>query len=337
MQVLLIKLSSLGDIIHTLPALTDAQAHYPNLQFDWVVEEHFAEVPAWHSAVRRVIPVALRRWRHHPWRYTAEWRNFRQQLRAESYTYVLDAQGLLKSAFLAIQSRGLRCGLDRASCREPLAAWAYQRRFAVPWLQHAVQRVRQLFAHVLEYPAPTTPPDYGIATHFKVARATHPTLIFLHGTTWETKHWPVSHWQALARMAVDAGYHVRLPWGNTKEYERAENIALADSQIKLIPRTDLSGMAVELLQAKVVIGVDTGLAHLAAALHVPSITLYGATRPDWTGTYGPNQTHLQAKFVCAPCLNKHCHYHGKSDVFPACYKDLSVERVWLAVQMAMFQ
>lgn len=337
MRVLLLKTSSLGDVIHSLPALTDARAQIPDLQIDWVVEEGFAEIPAWHPAVRRVIPVALRRWRKRPWHYWDEWRTFRQQLRAESYDLVLDAQGLLKSALLSLYCRGTRAGLNRASCREPLAAWCYQKRYAVPWQQHAVQRLRQLFAQAFDYAPPDTPPDYGIAKQFNVAHSLHPTLVFLHGTTWQTKHWPVSYWKALAKLAADAGYIVQLPWGNVEERERAEVIAAVDPNVKILPRLDLSGMATSLLQAKMAIGVDTGLAHLATALDLPTVTLYGSTRPDWTGTYGGKceQTHLQAKFACAPCLNKQCHYHGKHDVFPACYSDLSVERVWMAMQVQL--
>lgn len=335
MRVLLLKTSSLGDVIHTLPALSDAREQIPDLQIDWVVEESITEIPTWHPAVRQVIPVALRRWRKHPFHYWNEWRDFRRHLRTDAYDLVLDAQGLLKSALLSLYCRGVRAGFNRSSCREPLAAWCYQRRYDVPWQQHAVQRLRQLFAQAFDYPCPDTPPNYGIAEQFNVIHSLHPTFVFLHGTTWKTKHWPVSYWQALAKVATDAGYNVQLPWGNAAEHERAETIAAVDEYVKILPRLDLKGIATTLLQAKMVIGVDTGLAHLAAALNLPTVTLYGSTCPDWTGTYGVNQIHLQAKFPCAPCLNKQCHYHGKHEVFPACYSDLSVERVWMTVQMQL--
>ena len=117
--LLIIKTSSLGDVIHTLPALTDALRYYPHLQCDWVVEEAFAEIPAWHSAVRRVIPVALRRWRKQPWQtwYSGKWREFIDTLTAQPYDIVIDAQGLIKSAWLTYRARGVRCGLDRHSAR----------------------------------------------------------------------------------------------------------------------------------------------------------------------------------------------------------------------------
>lgn len=333
MHILIIKTSSLGDVIHTLPALSDALQHDPQLQSDWLVEEAFAEIPAWHPAIKRVIPVALRRWRKQAWRtwYSGTWRKFIHTLTKQQYDKVIDAQGLIKSAFLTYQARGLRCGLDRHSAREPLAALAYQQTYAISKNQHAVTRIRQLFAAVLDYPLPDSPPDYGIVSHLNVAcQSVRSTVIFLHGTTWITKHWPDKYWIALAQRLTAAGFAVRLPWGNREEYARAQKIAATDPNISLIPKSNLHGIATALAQARAVVGVDTGLAHLAAALAVPSVTLYGATQPTWTGTYGPQQKHLQADFPCAPCLSKKC-----SRVSLACYEDLSVERVWSALQEIM--
>jgi len=150
-RVLVVKTSSLGDVLHTLPALTDAVQRRPGIRFDWVVEEAFAEVPAWHTAVDDVIPVALRRWKHRPLQVlrAGEPQAAVRQLRRHKYDLVIDAQGLLKSAVIARFARGPRAGLDRSSAREPVAAHAYHRKYAVPREQHAVQRVRQLFAAAL--------------------------------------------------------------------------------------------------------------------------------------------------------------------------------------------
>jgi heptosyltransferase-1 len=337
MQILIIKTSSLGDVIHTLPALTDTQKHYPDLQCDWLVEETFAEIPAWHPVVKRVIPVALRRWRKQPWQtwYSGKWHQFIQTLKLKQYDKVIDAQGLIKSAWLTVKARGQRCGLDRHSAREPLAALAYQQRYAIPKNQHAVTRVRQLFAEVLDYPLPNSPPDYGIVKHCKPqcpSSNTLSTVIFLHGTTWVTKHWPDSYWIALAERVTAADLAIRLPWNTVQEYERAKQIATIHPNISLIPKSNLQGIATELAQAQAIVGVDSGLAHLAAALAVPSVTLYGATEPARTGTYGLQQNHLQAHFPCAPCFSKQCTYQGLSGISPACYEDLSVEKVWRALQ-----
>src|SRR5688572_18968850 len=184
MRVLIVKTSSMGDVIHTLPALTDAGQHYPAIQFDWVVEENFQEIPAWHPLVRRVIPVAFRRWRktffsRKTW---AEWKTYQKILSKEPYDVIIDAQGLVKSAFLTFFAKGERSGLDWQSAREKLASLSYQQKYTVNFYQHAVVRMRQLFAAVLKYPQPTSLPDYGVdRTRFVLDKASDPYLIFLHG------------------------------------------------------------------------------------------------------------------------------------------------------------
>lgn len=351
MKVLIIKTSSMGDVIHTLPALTDAQKVYPDIQFDWVVEEAFAEIPAWHPAVKRVIPVALRRWRKHPWQSlkSGEWPTFLRQLRTQKYDYVIDAQGLLKSALISALSRGLRCGLDKASAREPLASVVYNRRFAIAREQHAVKRLRQLFAQILGYAVPDGHDDldYGIHLASQIMQAENSPfckvgsltqarqgdfLIFLHGTTWDTKLWPQAYWIQLAKLANQAGCEVQIPWGNTQEKQRAEEIAAAASQVTVLPQLKLTELAVLFQKAKAIVAVDTGLGHLAAALGVPTISLYGPTDASFIGTLGKNQTHLSVNFVCAPCKQKICTFvneeNDETEVKPVCFKTLIPARVW---------
>ncbi|APZ42113.1 lipopolysaccharide heptosyltransferase I [Acidihalobacter ferrooxydans] len=334
MRVLLVKMSSLGDVVHTLPAVTDAYHALPALSIDWVVEESLAEIPAWHPAVGTVLPIALRRWRR-GWRASrAERQTFRQRLREQPYDRVLDAQGLLKSAAVARLARGPRWGLDRQSAREPLAALAYDHRVTVDKAQHAVPRLRQLFAAALGYAPPDTPADYGIAHDRLPPAQQRGDLLFLHGTTWATKHWPETHWQILAKQATHAGLRVLLPWGDATERARAERIAAAgDANLcTVLPRLSLGQLAGVLDTARAVVGVDTGLAHLAAALHVPAVTLYGPTRPDRTGTFGPGQVHLTAQFACAPCMRRTCRYRGPAHVWPACFGTLPPDRVWEALE-----
>ena len=153
MRVLVIKTSSLGDVIHTLPALTDAARAIPGIRFDWVVEEGFAEIPAWHPAVSQVITVAIRRWRKHPLKTlrSGEWSRFKQRLRESHYDLVIDAQGLLKSAWLTRYVKTPVAGLDSNSAREPIAARFYDRPYSVPRGQHALERTRQLFGQALGY------------------------------------------------------------------------------------------------------------------------------------------------------------------------------------------
>ena len=338
MRTLIIKTSSLGDVLHTLPAVTDAARHKPAMRFDWVVEEAFAEVPAWHAAVDEVMPVAIRRWKHqllHALR-SGEPQALVRRLRSHQYEHVIDAQGLIKSAVMARLARGSRSGLDRDSAREPLAARAYDHRFAVARNQHAVQRVRQLFAAALDYPLPQTPPDYGIKKHFP-DRARQSYLVFLHGTTWATKHWPDDYWLSLAAMATAAGRQVRIPWGNRTEQQRAEKIAAVSDAVEVMPRMSLGELAALIAAAAAVVGVDTGLVHLAAALGTPCITLYGSTDPGLIGTLGESQLQLRAEFPCAPCQQRKCSYADAAEVFPACYSTLDPDRVWSALEQMLTQ
>ncbi|MEK7991608.1 MAG: lipopolysaccharide heptosyltransferase I, partial [Thiotrichaceae bacterium] len=330
MRILIIKTSSLGDVIHTLPALSDMAKHYQTLHCDWVVEEAFSEIPAWHPAVTRVIPVAIRRWRKNPWQMwqNKEWQQCKQAIKQERYDYIIDAQGLLKSAILTSQAQGIRCGLDGDSAREPIASWFYHKKINVSKSQHAVMRTRLLFASLLNYELPTAEPHYGIKNSFKTETQSH--VIFLHGTTWKTKHWYDENWIELAKLVANRGYQVRLPWGNEIEKQRAEKMAASHHNIHIIEKGNLQQLAYELAQAKAVVGVDTGLAHLAAALDIPSVTLYGATKAGLTGTMGRQQVHLNAQFPCAPCLKKQCSY--KTAPQPPCYQDLSVERVWRSLK-----
>ena len=338
MRVLVLKTSSLGDVIHALPALSDAAAAKVGIQFDWVVEEGLAEIPAWHPAVDRVIPVALRRWRGHPWRAwrSGEWQRFREQLRQRHYDKIIDAQGLLKSALLTRLARGPRCGLASGAAREPLAAWFYQHKYHIARGQHAITRLRQLFAACLAYTPPATDPDYGLPLQRFTGSSSHSgAIVFLHGTTWPSKHWPESYWVELAQRLAAAGERIVLPWGNQAEHQRTQAIAASCDNASVLGRSDLTALAGVLAQARAVVAVDTGLGHLAAALGTPSVTLYGATKPGLTGTVGQGQVHLRAEFACAPCLRRRCHYRGPAAVQPACYATLAPEQVWQRLQQLL--
>lgn len=336
MRVLLIKTSSMGDLIHTLPALTDAGRAIPGIQFDWLVEEGFTEIPAWHPLVGRVIPVALRRWRKQLFssRTRAELKALRQQLVAAQYDVILDAQGLVKSALLTLLARGSRTGLGWGSARETLAALFYQRKCRVNFKQHAVVRMRQLFSLALDYPLPLTPPDFGLSRE-QFQRNAHQTeryLVFLHGTTWETKQWPETYWVSLANLAAQQGYRVKMSGGNARELARAERIAAQSPAVDVLPRLDITRMAEWLAASSGVVAVDTGFGHLAAALGVPVVSLYGATNPDYTSALGQASVHLAAQFPCSPCLSRTCTYRLPSDVKPACYATLQPIRVWMTLQ-----
>lgn len=293
----MVKMSSLGDVIHTLPALTDAAAAVGGIRFDWVVEEAFAEIPAWHAAVDRVIPVALRRWRKRPLRdFTGpEWRRARQCLREQKYDAVIDAQGLLKSALITRLVKAPRYGMDKVTVRERLAALAYDHRIYVPKAMHAVERSRLLFARALDYPLPDSPGSYGVAQTLAPAGQNRcAELLFFHGSARKEKLWPEEHWVALAELAGEAGYRVWLPWGTQEERLRAQRIAGLVATAQVLPRGSLRELAMRLHSVSAVVAVDTGLGHLSAALSVPAVSLYGPTSTALIGAYGCNQMHLQS-------------------------------------------
>ncbi|MDO8909428.1 MAG: lipopolysaccharide heptosyltransferase I [Pseudohongiella sp.] len=334
MRILIVKTSSLGDVVHTLPALTDAVKAIPGLRADWVVEEGFAEIPAWHPAVDRVIPVAIRRWRKQWWNTLrgGEIGRFVAELRHSEYDAVIDAQGLFKSAVMTRLARGKRAGLDKNSIKEPVASHFYQQKIAVPRAEHAVQRVRQLFSSVLAYQYDAQQVDYGLLSPVPESMAqSAPALMFLHGTTWASKHWPKQYWKDLALLASAAGYQVKLPWGNLAEQQRAEDIADGVAGAEVLHRMNLTELAQQLRQCDGVIAVDTGLGHLAAALNRPTVSIYGSTNPFLSGTFGQNQLQLKSDLACSPCMKRECEYRGQPlidqtaagesfEVTPACYR-----------------
>jgi heptosyltransferase-1 len=300
MRVLIVKTSSMGDVLHTLPALTDAQRAIPSIQFDWVVEEGFAQIPSWHSAVDRVIPVAIRRWRK-AWfsaPIKAERKAFRDAVRLQQYDAIIDAQGLVKSAALVTRlGRGIKHGMDWSTAREPLASLFYNCKHHIARQQHAVERTRELFAKSLGYTKPQSQGDYAIAQHFlnDLNADAGQYAVFLHATTRDDKHWPEANWRELIGQLHNAGIRIKLPWGAPHEEARAKRLADGFNYVDVLPRMSLEEIASVLAGAKFVVSVDTGLSHLTAALDRPNITLYGPTDPGLIGGYGKNQYAQQSQ------------------------------------------
>lgn len=300
MRVLIVKTSSMGDVLHTLPALTDAQRAILGIQFDWVVEEGFAQIPSWHSAVDRVIPVAIRRWRK-AWfsaPIKAERKAFRDAVRLQQYDAIIDAQGLVKSAALVTRlGRGIKHGMDWSTAREPLASLFYNCKHHIARQQHAVERTRELFAKSLGYTKPQSQGDYAIAQHFlnDLNADAGQYAVFLHATTRDDKHWPEANWRELIGQLHNAGIRIKLPWGAPHEEARAKRLADGFNYVDVLPRMSLEEIASVLAGAKFVVSVDTGLSHLTAALDRPNITLYGPTDPGLIGGYGKNQYAQQSQ------------------------------------------
>lgn len=331
MRVLLVKLSSMGDVIHTLPALTDAVREIPGIKFTWIIEEAFQEIASWHPAVEKVIPIALRK------------RNFKQvknaigELRSQQFDLVLDAQGLIKSAVITRLTRAKnKVGGDWATCREAVASLFYNRKYNIAKNKHAVIRLRELFAKTFEYTIPVGPISYGVTIPNvilpDISETTKPYLVFLHGTTWDSKHWPDDYWIALANIVAMHGLQVQVTWATPQQKIRAQMLTDNCQNVIMLPHLSINQAAAVLSRAQGVVAVDTGFAHLSAALDKPMVAIYGATDVNKAGTVGNNNINLSSKFICAPCGQRNCNYVGPKTVNPPCYQEISPQLVWHNLQ-----
>ncbi len=296
-DILLIKTSSLGDVLHNLPVVTDIRKHVPDARIDWVVEESFSLLPTLHPGINRSIPVAVRRWHKSLWKSRGEIQALRNNLRACHYDFALDTQGLLKSGLIARCVPAVCCGFDWKSAREPLASLFYDRTYFVAKNQHAVERNRQLAGKALGY-TPQGEPDYGIRAPDLALPwlPAEPYAVLLHATSRNEKLWDEQNWIALGKHLSQAGIYTVLPWGNEQEKSRSERLSLAISGAVCTPRINLNEAAAMLAGAHAAIGVDTGLSHFAAALGKPTIGIYTATDPGLTGLHaGKNAVNLGAR------------------------------------------
>ncbi len=292
-RILIVKTSSMGDIVHALPLVSDLARARPDAAIDWVVEDAFAAIPGLHPAVERVIPVALRRWRRSPFaRATrAEVCAARRALRERTYAAVIDCQGLVKSALIAVQARGQLWGPDRTSAREPLAALFYRHRVAVELMQHAVARNRA-FGAAVSGAETGGPPRFSL----RVPPLTHPALIdfaergayavLLTNASRATKLWPAERWRSLEAWLAARGLACALPWGSAQEQRDTQARAAGMQRAWVSPATSLRELAALLHGAQIVIGLDTGLTHLAAAAGAPTVGLFCDYDPRLVGVTG---------------------------------------------------
>jgi heptosyltransferase-1 len=286
-NILFIKTSSLGDVIHHMPALTDARSARSDATFSWLVEEQFAPLVRLHPAVAEVIPVAWRRWRKSVLApaTVAELNKSFGAIRARQYDDIVDTQGLLRSALLTRSARGRRHGYDASSIREPLASFFYDARYRIDRRLHAIERNRILSGLALGY-VPQGDPDFGL-DRARFAGGASRYAVLLHATARVEKQWPEADWIALGRaLGHDQGLELVLPWGSESERMRSENIARNVPGARVPERAPLDEVAKTIGGAQFVVGVDTGLLHLAAALSVPLVAIFTGSKPDLTGPVG---------------------------------------------------
>lgn len=288
MRLLIVKTSSMGDVVHATPVVADIQRHHPGARIDWLVEAPFAAIPQLHPGVRRVLPMAWRKWRGRLFS-AATWRAMhamRDELRGQRYDLVLDLQGLVKSALWARQAGAPVAGYDRASIREPLAAWIYQRTAAVPRDLHAVQRCRRLAAAHLGYAVPDTVPDFGLRAPAGGWAPRGAYAVLIPNASRPEKLWPERHWVAVGHRLRELGWMPVVLWGRPEEQTLAERIA-ASCDGDVPPFLKVREMAAVLGGAQHVVGLDTGFTHLAAALGRPTLGIYCDHEPGLAGITGP--------------------------------------------------
>ena len=291
MRLLIVKTSSLGDVIHALPLATDLAQAQARIEIDWLVEEGFAPIVRMHPAVRHAVPVAVRRWRKDLFS-AATWQEIgdaRRALRAARYDMVIDCQGLLKSAWMARWAQAPIVGLDKASAREPLAARLYQRPVAVDRTLHAIARNRAVGAAALGYTV-AGPARFGLtapALPAELAEFTRaPFAVLLTNASRPTKLWPDERWRAVEASFAQRGWRSLLFWGSMDEGDRSHARAQGMRAATVMPRLGLEAVAAVLARAQVVVGLDTGLSHLAAALDTPTVGLFCDYDPRLVGLVG---------------------------------------------------
>lgn len=317
-KVLIVKLSSLGDVVHTLPVVQDILAAHPGAQIDWVVEKAFAPLlgPLLGAGLQRVIPCELRRWRKSPFSAAtrAAWRTFRRELQSQSYDAVIDLQGLSKSAMVAWLARlapgGRRYAManqTEGSGYEVPTRWVADVAITLPPHSHAVLRGRALAAHALGY-TPAVRPVYGLDRALALAtpEQTAPEMIaFVHGSSRADKLWPLDHWVALGRQLNAQGYLIALPHGSDAELAMsqaiAEGLTRSGGQAVVLPRLPLDELTQQLAQCAGVIGVDSGLSHIAVALDLPHVQIYNFDTAWRTGPLPDEAGARQRSVFAQPC------------------------------------
>lgn len=319
MKVLIVRTSSLGDLVHMLPAISDIAADVPGVTIDWVVEEAFAEIASWHPAVHEVIAVAHRRWRKSWWSSGSreERAAVVQKIRGNRYDLVLDMQALLKSIWLVRAASGVKHGLDWRSAREPLCTLFYDVRHRVEFWQPAVLRQRQLAAATFGYQWQGEP-DFGLQRFAASDLTQPPYAVIMPSASRDDKLWPSVSWQAVFDRLQSAGLALVLLAGNEQESARAQQLIQGREMARVQPRCTLTELAHLMAGARIMVGLDSGLTHLSAALGIDTVGIYKASTPvrtplvgsGFTASLGERGKEPSAQVVLAAidaALTKHGH------------------------------
>ena len=291
MRVLVLRLTSMGDVVLTLPAVNDMLENIPGITIDWMVEKPFASIVQMNPKINLVHTAHWRKWRKAL--FKAETRNaikeFRHKLKAVQYDVVIDFQGqIAKSIFLGVMANGPLMGFAKQGLREPLAALFYRKKAEVSKSLHLVPRSRALAAQIFDYPIPRTPARYGIAAGKPYWLPSEPDKKYAVMIPHRSRHeapWPMENWIAIGKKLKALNINVAVLWGSPAEEFFSQEIA-AHFGGEVAPFLTVAQAAALLEHAHVVIGLDTGFTHLATALERPTIALHCDFDPKLAGLVG---------------------------------------------------
>ena len=299
LRVLIIKTSSLGDVVHGLAVVSDIQRRLPSCQIDWVVEEPYGAIVSLNGNVEKIISTRIRKWRTSLFSIKTWKEIYRvsQHVRAVEYDAVIDMQGLLKSALITKLARGKKYGFDRKTAREGISAFFYDTPVNIKTDEHMVMRCRKLTARALDYELDTLELSYQLQKPFRehVGR----TAIILCGSAKQEKLWDETSWVEVVGHLIALGVTCKLIWGSEEERLRCSNIQRLSGG-EIAPECNLDELALMLGRADLVVGLDTGLLHLAAAYEIPVVAIFGGSHPSKTGPLTPGLSRVVGTFNSFP-------------------------------------
>lgn len=293
MRVLVVKPSSIGDLVHTFPALTDAVQAIPEIQFDWVCEPSLREVPHWHPHVHDVLAIPLWKWRRRWYRlvFSREFQAYKAALAAKRYDAVIDAQGSIQTAFLITRfTDGVRHGFAANSAPQRFASLAYEHKHAVLKDMHAITRTRQLFAKSLGYAIPTGAPEANLDFGRPIEMAKR--LVLITQSSQSRLAWSEPDWRAVIEDALPLFADIVLLVGSHDDDEKFSRMA-GDYPIRILRRVSPTDAACEIAGSQGVVALDNDLAQIADALGVPLLAVCGRVAYGRMGPVGPRSSVLQ--------------------------------------------
>lgn len=364
MRILIIKLSSIGDLIHTFPAIIDAKLYVKDLIIDWMVDEDFFEIIDIYKnfndfqAIEKIITIPLRKIKRNVYKEIFKFnvRNFLDNLRSIKYDLIIDPQGLLKSAILTMLCKSHQTvGFNFNSCREKLASFIYNNTIEVNKNLHAIFRTKKLFADSLNYPYQenVTNINYGLdpKSFTQLIKSmpeklySFPYIVLLYGTSWESKHWHTDYWSNLCKLIIEDNKTIVMLVKEPAQQQFAEQIAIFlikninnytnnsnenKNRLIILSQLNFFQITVILANAVAIVAVDTGFAHLAASMKIPVVAMYGPTSKNTSGILGNTNVNLQSNYHCSPCYSRICleYYRGKSKIKQPCFLEITPQVIF---------